>query len=75
MERSYYSKELSDKLFITPATLSYHLSQLHVCGFVGAYIDGRKTYYYLRKAGFKKIIEELSEFASNIREENHDQRE
>lgn len=75
MEKSYYSKELSDKLFITPATLSYHLSQLHVCGFVGAYMDGRKTYYYLRKAGFKKIIDELSEFASNIREENYDQRQ
>lgn len=75
MEKSYYSKELSDKLFITPATLSYHLSQLHVCGFVGAYIEGRKTYYYLRKAGFKKIIDDLSEFASNIREENYDKRD
>lgn len=74
MEKSYYSKELSDKLFITPATLSYHLSQLHVCGFVGAYIEGRKTYYYLRKAGFKKIIDDLSDFASNIREENYDKR-
>lgn len=74
MEKSYYSKELSDKLFITPATLSYHLSQLHVCGFVGAYMEGRKTYYYLRKAGFKKIIDDLSDFASNIREENYDKR-
>lgn len=75
MEKSYYSKELSDRLFITPATLSYHLSQLHVCGFVGAYIDGRRTYYYLRKPGFKKIIDDLSDFCKNIREENHDSKE
>ena len=75
MEKSYYSKELSDKLFITPATLSYHLSQLHVCGFVGAYIDGRRTYYYLRKPGFKKIIDDLNDFCKNIREENHDSKE
>lgn len=75
MEKSYYSKELSDSLFITPATLSYHLSQLHVCGFVGAYIEGRRTYYYLRKPGFKKIIDDLNDFCKNIREENHDSKE
>lgn len=75
MEKSYYSKELSDRLFITPATLSYHLSQLHVCGFVGAYIEGRRTYYYLRKPGFKKIIDDLNDFCKNIREENHDCKE
>ena len=75
MEKSYYSKELSDKLFITPATLSYHLSQLHVCGFVGAYIEGRRTYYYLRKPGFKKIIDDLNDFCKNIKEENHDSKD
>lgn len=70
-EKNYYAKELSDKLYITPATLSYHISQLHVCGFIGAYIEGRKTYYYLRKPGFEKVIEELTEFSKDIREENH----
>nr|WP_072536403.1 winged helix-turn-helix domain-containing protein [Anaerococcus mediterraneensis] len=70
-ERNYYAKELSDKLYITPATLSYHISQLHVCGFIGAYIDGRKTYYYLRRPGFEKVIEELREFSKDIKEENH----
>lgn len=70
-ERNYYAKELSDKLYITPATLSYHISQLHVCGFIGAYIDGRKTYYYLRKPGFEKVIEELTEFSKDIKEEEH----
>ena len=70
-ERNYYAKELSDKLYITPATLSYHISQLHVCGFIGAYIDGRKTYYYLRRPGFEKVIEELTEFSKDIKEEEH----
>lgn len=70
-EKNYYAKELSDKLYITPATLSYHISQLHVCGFIGAYIEGRKTYYYLRKPGFEKVIEGLTEFSKDIKEENH----
>ena len=70
-ERNYYAKELSDKLYITPATLSYHISQLHVCGFIGAYIEGRKTYYYLRKPGFEKVIEELTEFSKDIKEERN----
>ncbi|MCW6677657.1 winged helix-turn-helix domain-containing protein [Anaerococcus sp. NML200574] len=70
-ERNYYAKELSDKLYITPATLSYHISQLHVCGFIGAYIEGRKTYYYLRKPGFEKVIEELTEFSKDIKEEDY----
>lgn len=70
-ERNYYAKELSDKLYITPATLSYHISQLHVCGFIGAYIEGRKTYYYLRRPGFEKVLEELTEFSKDIREERN----
>lgn len=70
-EKNYYAKELSDKLYITPATLSYHISQLHVCGFIGAYIEGRKTYYYLRRPGFEKVIEELTEFSKDIKEENY----
>ena len=70
-EKNYYAKELSDKLYITPATLSYHISQLHVCGFIGAYIEGRKTYYYLRRPGFEKVIEELREFSKDIREKEH----
>lgn len=70
-EKNYYAKELSDKLYITPATLSYHISQLHVCGFIGAYIEGRKTYYYLRRPGFEKVIEELTEFSKDIKEERN----
>lgn len=73
-EDNYYAKELSDKLFITPATLSYHLNQLQICGFVGSYMVGRKTYYYLRKAGFDNVIDSLTDFAKDLKEENHERK-
>ena len=71
-EDNYYAKELSDKLFITPATLSYHLNQLQICGFVGSYMVGRKTYYYLRKAGFDNVIDSLTDFSKDVKEENYE---
>lgn len=71
-EDNYYAKELSDKLFITPATLSYHLNQLQICGFVGSYMVGRKTYYYLRRAGFDNVIDSLTDFAKDLKEENNE---
>lgn len=73
-EDNYYVKELSDKLFITPATLSYHLNQLQICGFVGSYMVGRKTYYYLRKSGFDNIIDSLTDFAKDLKEENYERK-
>lgn len=73
-EDNYYAKELSDKLFITPATLSYHLNQLQICGFVGSYMVGRKTYYYLRKAGFDNVIDSLTDFAKDLKEENNERK-
>lgn len=73
-EDNYYAKELSDKLFITPATLSYHLNQLQICGFVGSYMVGRKTYYYLRKTGFDNVIDSLTDFAKDLKEENHERK-
>lgn len=73
-EDNYYAKELSDKLFITPATLSYHLNQLQVCGFVGSYMVGRKTYYYLRKAGFDNVIDTLNDFSKDVKEENNERK-
>ena len=71
-EDNYYAKELSDKLFITPATLSYHLNQLQICGFVGSYMVGRKTYYYLRRAGFDNVIDSITDFAKDLKEENNE---
>lgn len=73
-EDNYYAKELSDKLFITPATLSYHLNQLQICGFVGSYMVGRKTYYYLRKAGFDNVIDTLNDFSKDVKEENNERK-
>lgn len=73
-EDNYYAKELSDKLFITPATLSYHLNQLQICGFVGSYMVGRKTYYYLRRAGFDNVIDSLTDFAKDLKEESDEKK-
>lgn len=67
-ESDYYAKELSDKLYITPATLSYHLNKLLISGFVGLRKEGRKYYYYLRKSGFEYLIENLAKFSENIKE-------
>ena len=33
---------------------------------------GRKTYYYLRKAGFDNVIDSLTDFAKDLKEENHE---
>lgn len=68
-DKSYYAKELSDKLFISPATLSYHLNQLQIKGFVGVRTEGRRSYYFLRKTGFKEVIRVLREFTKDIKEE------
>ena len=67
-EADYYAKELSEKLYITPATLSYHLNKLLISGFVGLRKEGRKYYYYLRKSGFEYLIENLAKFSENIKE-------
>lgn len=69
-ESDYYAKELADKLYITPATLSYHLNKLLVCGFVGIRKEGRKYYYYLRKNGFEYLIDNLEKFSKDIKESN-----
>ena len=70
-ESDYYAKELSDKLYITPATLSYHMNKLSICGFVGIRKEGRKYYYYLRKNGFEYLIDNLTKFSEDIKENDH----
>lgn len=65
-KRPYYVKEMADILFLTPATLSYHLNQLQIAGFIGLYYEGRKSYYYLRKETIKKLGDYLHYFADNI---------
>lgn len=67
-ESDHYAKELSDKLYITPATLSYHLNKLLISGFVGLRKEGRRYYYFLRKNGFDYLIDNLSEFSHDIKE-------
>lgn len=70
-ESDYYAKELSDKLYITPATLSYHMNKLLISGFVGIRKEGRKYYYYLRKNGFDYLIDNLEKFSNDIKENDN----
>lgn len=70
-ESDYYAKELSDKLYITPATLSYHMNKLLISGFVGIRKEGRKYYYYLRKNGFEYLIDNLTKFSEDIKENDN----
>ena len=72
-ESDHYAKELSDKLYITPATLSYHLNKLLISGFVGLRKEGRRYYYYLRKNGFEYLIENLAKFNEDIKETHNDE--
>ncbi|MDD7305532.1 MAG: metalloregulator ArsR/SmtB family transcription factor [Peptoniphilaceae bacterium] len=67
-KKSYYVKEMADILYLTPATLSYHLNQLQTAGFIGIYYKGRKSYYYLRKDTLTKLGDYLYYFAQNINE-------
>lgn len=71
-ESDYYAKEISDKLYITPATLSYHLNKLLTSGFVGLRKEGRRYYYYLRKNGFEYLIDNLTKFSEDIKETHNE---
>lgn len=70
-KKDYYVKEMADILYLTPATLSYHLNELQMTGFIGLYYQGRKSYYYLRKDTVKKLGDYLHYFADNIKEGGH----
>lgn len=67
-KKDYYVKEMADILYLTPATLSYHLNQLQIAGFIGLYYEGRKSYYYLRKDTLMDMGDYLHNFAENIKE-------
>lgn len=71
-ESDHYAKELSDKLYITPATLSYHLNKLLISGFVGLRKEGRRYYYFLRKNGFDYLIDNLKRFGEDIKETHNE---
>lgn len=69
-ERAYYVQELSEELHLTPATLSYHINQLHMDGFLKVEVKGRRTYYSLRKKVFEEIGQDFYKFSEKIVEVN-----
>lgn len=53
---SIYSLEIAEKVGLTPATVSHHMSMLLATGLVEAIKKEGKVYYYLSEAGIKSYI-------------------
>lgn len=60
-EKDMYGKELSEKLGLSPTTISQHLNKLVSVGLINANLHSRYIYYSLNKERFKKIIGGLSD--------------
>ena len=61
-KRPYYLQELAEVLHLSPATLSYHINQLQMDGFLSYSTQGRRSYYSLRKKGFEDLEKSFNYF-------------
>lgn len=61
-KRPYYLQELAEVLHLSPATLSYHINQLQMDGFLSYSTQGRRSYYSLRKEGFEDLEKSFEYF-------------
>ena len=61
-KRPYYLQELAEELHLSPATLSYHINQLQMDGFLSYSTQGRRSYYSLRKQGFEDLEKSFEYF-------------
>lgn len=61
-KRPYYLQELAEELHLSPATLSYHINQLQMDGFLSYSTQGRRSYYSLRKEGFEDLEKSFEYF-------------
>lgn len=59
-KEKYFGKEISEKLNISKATVSYHLNHLSLEELVQIEIDGKKILYSLNRRGFDEIISFLN---------------
>lgn len=65
MEEDMYVERLSERLGVTPATVSFHLKKLEDTGAVSSYKDQYYTMYSINKRIFeKRMIDILSEKTS-----------
>ncbi len=66
MQEEMYVERLSERLQITPATVSFHLKKLEAAGAVSSYKDQYYTMYSINKQLFdQKMISILSEKADD----------
>lgn len=61
-KRPYYLQELAEELHLSPATLSYHINQLQMDGFLSYSTQGSRSYYSLRKEGFEDLEKSFEYF-------------
>lgn len=54
-----YSLEIAETLNLTPATVSYHMSNLLECSMVSLMKKDGKSYYYIAKDNIKNFINDL----------------
>lgn len=60
--KSYYGKELSEKLDIKPPTISHHIEQLNKIGLIHLEQIGNTKYFSLNRVRFKELITSLELF-------------
>lgn len=58
-ERPYFVRELAEKVDLSSASLSHHLSILNETGFLQTKYDERKTYYSLKTDAFERLGNDL----------------
>jgi len=54
-ERPYFVRELAEKIDLSSASLSHHLSILNETGFLETQYDERKTYYSIKEETFERL--------------------
>ncbi|TDO94424.1 DNA-binding transcriptional ArsR family regulator [Halanaerobium saccharolyticum] len=55
-EKTMYGNEIAEKLNLTNATISHHVSKLLMNNIINAHKEDNKLYFQLNKKSFKKII-------------------
>ncbi len=65
-ERNYYVKALAEKMDLTSASISHHLSILFQAGFIEPTVKDRKTYYNIKAEVFTELGKDLIRLGKEI---------
>ncbi len=61
-DKSYYGKELADKLNMKPPTISHHIEQLNKIGLIHLEQIGNTKYFSLNRIRFRELVTSLENF-------------